>query len=107
MERTVRPLCGRLSQQSTVNASICASRRCRNASTRKPRTVPGFLVEALRQRREAQIDAFTVLCCDNLPHNGRTVRSIVSRFAALRDRALAGYIANEVAFPSTMVDRIT
>jgi fructuronate reductase len=72
-----------------------------------PRTVPGFLVEALRLRREAQIDAFTVLCCDNLPHNGRTVRSIVSRFAALRDRGLAGYIANEVAFPSTMVDRIT
>jgi fructuronate reductase len=72
-----------------------------------PRTVPGFLVEALRQRREAQIDAFTVLCCDNLPHNGRTVRSIVTRFAALRDKALAGYIANEVAFPSTMVDRIT
>src|SRR5436305_577351 len=29
-----------------------------------PRTVPGFLVEALRLRREAQIDAFTVLCCD-------------------------------------------
>jgi fructuronate reductase len=79
-----------------------------------PRTVPGFLVEALRLRREAQIDAFTVLCCDNLPHNGRTVRSIVSRFATLqgrvatnKDRALAGYIANEVAFPSTMVDRIT
>jgi fructuronate reductase len=48
-----------------------------------------------------------VLCCDNLPHNGLTVRSIVTRFAALRDPALAGYIANEVAFPSTMVDRIT
>jgi fructuronate reductase len=72
-----------------------------------PRTVPGFLVEALRLRREAQIHAFTVLCCDNLPHNGRTVQSIITRFATLRDRGLAGYIANEVAFPSTMVDRIT
>lgn len=72
-----------------------------------PRTVPGFLVEALRLRRTAQVDAFTVLCCDNLPHNGRTARSIVTRFATLRDRTLAGYIANEVAFPSTMVDRIT
>jgi fructuronate reductase len=73
----------------------------------RPRTAPGFLVEALRRRREAQEHAFTVLCCDNLPHNGRTVRAIVTRFAALRDRPLAGYIANEVAFPSTMVDRIT
>src|SRR4051794_10713478 len=72
-----------------------------------PRTVPGLLVEALRLRREAQTHSFTVLCCDNLPHNGRTVRSIIARFATLRDRALGGYIANEVAFPSTMVDRIT
>ncbi len=73
----------------------------------RPRSVPGFLVEALRRRRAAQISAFTVLCCDNLPHNGRTVAAIVTRFAALHDPALAGYIANEVAFPSTMVDRIT
>jgi fructuronate reductase len=77
------------------------------ANPTRPRTAPGFLVEALRRRRDAQEDAFTVLCCDNLPHNGRTVRTIVSRFAQLRDPALAGYIANEVAFPSTMVDRIT
>ena len=73
----------------------------------RPRSAPGFLVEALRRRREARVSAFTVLCCDNLPHNGRTVRKIVTRFAALYDPALAGYIANEVAFPSTMVDRIT
>jgi fructuronate reductase len=77
------------------------------ANGERPRSAPGFLVEALRRRREARISAFTVLCCDNLPHNGRTVRAIVTRFAALRDRELAGYIANEVAFPSTMVDRIT
>ena len=61
----------------------------------RPRSVPGFLVEALRRRRAAKISAFTVLCCDNLPHNGRTVAAIVTRFAALRDPALAGYIANE------------
>jgi len=73
----------------------------------RPRSVPGLLVEALRRRSAAKISAFTVLCCDNLPHNGRTVAAIVMRFAALRDPALAGYIANEVAFPSAMVDRIT
>ena len=77
------------------------------ANPAQPRTAPGLLVEALRRRHGARASAFTVLCCDNLPHNGRTVRSIVTRFAALRDPALAGYIANEVAFPSTMVDRIT
>jgi fructuronate reductase len=77
------------------------------AAPNEPRSVPGFIVEALRRRREAKISAFTVLCCDNLPHNGRTVAGIVTRFAALRDPHLAHYIRNEVAFPSTMVDRIT
>ena len=77
------------------------------ANPTQPRTAPGFLVEALRRRREAGVHSFTVLCCDNLPHNGRTVATIVARFAELRDRQLAGYIRNEVAFPSTMVDRIT
>jgi fructuronate reductase len=72
-----------------------------------PRTAPGLLVAALRRRHAASVHSFTVLCCDNLPHNGRTVRTIVTRFAALKDPALAGYIANEVVFPSTMVDRIT
>jgi mannonate dehydratase len=47
-----------------------------------------------------------VLVCDNLPSNGKTVARIVGRYAELRDPTLAGYIANEVAFPSTMVDRI-
>lgn len=77
------------------------------ANVSRPRTAPGFLVEALRRRREAKEHAFTVLCCDNLPHNGRTVATIVTRFARLRDQQFAGYIANEVAFPATMVDRIT
>jgi fructuronate reductase len=77
------------------------------ANRSRPRTAPGLLVEALRRRREAKDHSFTVLCCDNLPHNGNTVATIVTRFAALCDRELAGYIANEVAFPSTMVDRIT
>src|SRR4051794_385734 len=77
------------------------------ANPAQPRSVPGFLVEALRRRHEGQVPAFTVLCCDNLPHNGRTVAGVVTRFAELRGRALAGFLRNEVLFPSTMVDRIT
>jgi len=72
-----------------------------------PRTTPGFLVEALRRRRAAKVAPFTVLCCDNLPHNGRTVAGIVTRFAELSDPQFAHFIRNEIAFPSTMVDRIT
>jgi fructuronate reductase len=76
------------------------------ASPTLPRSAPGFLVEALRRRRDAGAPPFTVLCCDNLPSNGRTVRQVVTGFAALLDRDLARWIEDEVAFPSTMVDRI-
>jgi fructuronate reductase len=77
------------------------------ANPAAPRTAPGFLTEALRRRRAAQARPFTVLCCDNLPHNGRTVARIVTRFAELSDPQFAHFIRNEIAFPSTMVDRIT
>ncbi|ODR88327.1 mannitol dehydrogenase family protein [Ensifer alkalisoli] len=71
-----------------------------------PKSTIGFLVRALERRRGEGTRPFTVLCCDNLPENGRVVRGIVLEFASLVDEGLAGWIAAEVAFPSTMVDRI-
>ena len=71
-----------------------------------PRSVPGILVAALTRRRNSGTAPFTVLCCDNLSANGHTVGRIVAQFAALRSRGLAKWIEAEVAFPSTMVDRI-
>ncbi|MDX6806197.1 mannitol dehydrogenase family protein [Terrihabitans rhizophilus] len=71
-----------------------------------PRSAPGLLVEALRRRRANGTVPFTVLCCDNLPSNGRTVRRVVVRLAELLDADLAAHIAADVAFPATMVDRI-
>lgn len=71
-----------------------------------PVSAPGLIVEALRLRREAGTAPFTVLCCDNLPANGRTVGRILSDLAALRDAGFGRFITDEVACPSTMVDRI-
>jgi fructuronate reductase len=76
------------------------------ANPQKPRSAPGYLVEALRRRRADGTAPFTVLCCDNLPHNGATVAGIVRDLAELHDKDLARFVAAEVAFPSTMVDRI-
>lgn len=72
----------------------------------EPVSAPGLIVRALELRRAAGSDPFTVLCCDNLPSNGETTARVVTGFARLRDPELADYIAREVAFPSTMVDRI-
>lgn len=72
-----------------------------------PVGVAGLLVWALGRRRAAGVAPFTVLCCDNLPHNGRVVKGLLVDFAARAAPDLADFIAAEVAFPSTMVDRIT
>ncbi|CAN7284096.1 mannitol dehydrogenase family protein [Mesorhizobium amorphae] len=81
------------------------------ANPHAPKTAHGFLSEALARRRAAGTSPFTVLCCDNLPANGATLHRLLVEFAALRDTAsghgdLARHIADEVAFPSSMVDRI-
>lgn len=72
----------------------------------RPRSAPGFLVEALRARRARGVPPFTVLCCDNLPENGRTVAKVVTRLAHVRSPVLGQHVAENVAFPATMVDRI-
>jgi mannitol-1-phosphate/altronate dehydrogenase len=76
-----------------------------NPST--PRTMPGVLVEAYRQRRDLGAPAFTALSCDNIQHNGRVLRAAVLALAEQRDAKLASWIAENARFPSAMVDRIT
>ncbi|WP_293874517.1 MULTISPECIES: mannitol dehydrogenase family protein [unclassified Sphingomonas] len=76
------------------------------SGTAAPRTVPGLLVAALRQRREAGLAPFTVLSCDNLPGNGHVVARILSDYARADGSGLADWIADTVACPNTMVDRI-
>jgi fructuronate reductase len=76
------------------------------AYLRTPKSAPGFIVEALRRRRMNGVPPFTVLTCDNLPSNGRTVKRVLTRFAELVDPDLGRFVEDEVSCPSTMVDRI-
>ncbi|MDQ0997555.1 fructuronate reductase [Phyllobacterium ifriqiyense] len=76
------------------------------ANPAAPKSAIGFIVEAISRRRANKIEPFTLLSCDNLPANGETLRRVVTRFAELRDSELANYIKENIAFPSTMVDRI-
>jgi mannitol 2-dehydrogenase len=74
---------------------------------RPPKTVFGLVTEALRRRRERDIEPFTVMSCDNLQGNGRLARTAFTAFARLRDAELGDWIAENVPFPNGMVDRIT
>lgn len=71
-----------------------------------PRTTLGLIVYALKLRKETGLKPFTVLPCDNIRANGKTLRRLVLRFAELVEPDLARWIEDKVAFPSTMVDRI-
>jgi mannitol 2-dehydrogenase len=72
-----------------------------------PSTVFGFIVAGLVKRRAAGVDPFTVMSCDNVPHNGLVTRNSVVGLAKLIDPSLAEWITGNVSFPNGMVDRIT
>jgi len=76
------------------------------AGIASPRTAPGFIVAALQARRAAGLKPFTVISCDNIPHNGKRIRAGVIAMARRTDPALAEWIEAEGAFPQTMIDRI-
>jgi len=70
-------------------------------------TAFGLVTEALVRRRERGVPPFTVMSCDNVPGNGDVARRSFAAYAALRGPALGEWVAAEVAFPNSMVDRIT
>ena len=76
------------------------------AAVDSPRSTLGWLVRGLARRRAEGAGGLTVLCCDNMASNGRTLQGLVRQFAEAVDPDLAAWIAGEVRFPSSMVDRI-
>ncbi|MBL8575744.1 MAG: mannitol dehydrogenase family protein [Mesorhizobium sp.] len=68
-------------------------------------SLPGFLAEVLTRRMTANAPV-TLVSCDNIPGNGAILKVVVSDLAEAVDRPLAGWISDNVRFPSTMVDRI-
>jgi mannitol 2-dehydrogenase len=78
------------------------------ANPADPKTVFGIILAGLRRRRERGILPFTVMSCDNIPGNGHVTENAVAGLAKLsNDADFANWIAKNVAFPNSMVDRIT
>ncbi|UXM96606.1 mannitol dehydrogenase family protein (plasmid) [Bartonella sp. HY329] len=72
-----------------------------------PKTVFGILIAGLKRRRAKGIAPFTIVSCDNIPGNGHVAQNTVIGLAQLFDQELALWIKQDVAFPNSMVDRIT
>ena len=73
-----------------------------------PKTVFGIILAGLKRRRDRGVVPFTVMSCDNIPGNGHVTENAVAGLARLsNDTDFADWIARNVAFPNSMVDRIT
>lgn len=70
-----------------------------------PKSVPGLLLAAVHARVSQGLPLFTVLSCDNLPHNGRRIQAAVRLMAERHHPELVERIQC-MSFPSSMVDRI-
>ena len=71
-------------------------------------TLYGALAALLRERCRRAAGPLTLLCCDNLRHNGARSRGGLLRFLELLpDPALLAWVRAETTSPNAMVDRIT
>jgi mannitol 2-dehydrogenase len=72
-----------------------------------PKTTFGLILAGLVKRRDAGVQPFTVMSCDNIPGNGHVTENAVVGLATLIDPAIAEWVKSSVSFPNGMVDRIT
>jgi fructuronate reductase len=68
--------------------------------------VPGLIAAALERRMLSHGQPITFVSCDNIPSNGVILEAVVRALAGKRGADLSRWIDDNVAFPSTMVDRI-
>jgi fructuronate reductase len=87
-----------------VAADLAELRRAGNGPLR---TAPGRLVRGLASRHAAGGGPLAVVPCDNLSDNGQGIRRVLLELSDAVDGRLASWIAEQVGFVSTMVDRIT
>ena len=72
-----------------------------------PKTVFGYLTRALELRRRLNKGGVTIQSCDNIQHNGEILQKMLLTFISSALPDLKEWIIENVAFPNSMVDRIT
>lgn len=71
-------------------------------------SVYSYLAAGLSRRMKAGGLPITILCCDNIRRNGKMLKASMQRYMDLCGmHDLAAWVAANVTFPCSMVDRIT
>lgn len=74
---------------------------------RSPKTVFGYLAQALKLRKERGIGGITIQSCDNIQENGEVAKKALTDYVKETEPELLSWIQENVSFPNAMVDRIT
>ncbi|UMB61219.1 mannitol dehydrogenase family protein [Lutibacter sp. A80] len=72
-----------------------------------PKTIFGYLTEALKLRQERGLKGITIQSCDNIQGNGHMAKNMLLSYVKKAAPELVSWIENNVSFPNSMVDRIT
>lgn len=73
----------------------------------RPKTIFGFLAAALLRRKNNGMPGLTVLSCDNIQQNGEVCKKMAMAYLREIQPDLLSWVEQHVAFPNSMVDRIT
>lgn len=77
------------------------------ANPKCPKTLFGYLTQALKLRKEQNRGGCTIQSCDNIQGNGCVLKKMLCSFIGKVDTDLLNWVKDNVAFPNSMVDRIT
>ena len=73
-----------------------------------PKSIYGYLANSLRLRMNSDGGKITIMCCDNIRHNGTMLRTNLMAYLTLSgQKDLADWLGQNASFPCSMVDRIT
>ena len=75
-------------------------------SSELPKTAIGLLAYVLK-KRFSDDNPVTIMSCDNIPENGVKLRKCITQFCNKKYPDIVGWVDDSIAFPCTMVDRIT
>jgi len=72
-----------------------------------PKTVFGYITQALKLRKERNLKGLAIQSCDNIQGNGHVMQRMLISFVEKAEPQLVEWIKSNVSFPNSMVDRIT
>ncbi len=95
-------------QLDTNDAVLCSEVAGRNTGCVDRITIYAYLAKALSIRASAIDRPLTICCCDNIRNNGHMLQHNFMRYLELTGQTeLSVWVARQVSFPCSMVDRIT